>query len=441
MSYIYNSFSVVNVEEISFFPLINYAKIEAINNNNQISNFRICYLRKKKPIYTIIQNSFLINRTPFKISQEESIIKFKNDIILKDIITKTVPITDKKANNINLNNDCEKKLSKTKTKSIILFSNSDKNTNIEKKNLFNINSNNTFRIKTSTNKSNEKHSDQSRFLDDRGLYISEDGSIFDNDGSSFNKDDGLDEYGGKYDRFGQYLNGKNFNVDIGMYNEDIENSLLNVNELKKEVEEKNEIEFEKIKNESINSKKLIKNFAKPFERNNSSSSDEESNFDEEAFLNDVIYKDEKEKFAIMDDMLEKEENHIYNEKEISQINKAIMEETKKEDFKIKEKQKIPKNIEPKKEKVKQKNKSIKPKKNYKKNKKSIITEESINKETDFTDIENSIFIRKILDKYCITMDDKEEAINTINELFLHYQNKNKAIIFLTDSFKHLLNIV
>ena len=379
MSYIYNSLSVVNVEEISFFPLINYAKIEAINNNNQISNFRICYLRKKKPIYTMIKNSFLINRTPFKISQEESIfissnslnydikapktetkvIKFKNDIILKDIITKTVPITDKKANNINLNNDsCEKKLSKTKTKSIILFSNSDKNSNKEKKNLFTINSNSTFRIKTSTNKSNEKHSDQSRFLDDRGLYISEDGSIFDNDGSSFNKDDGLDEYGGKYDRFGQYLNGKNFNVDIGMYNEDIENSLLNVNELKKEVEEKNEIEFEKIKNESINSKKLIKNFAKPFERNNSSSSDEESNFDEEAFLNDVIYKDEKEKFAIMDDMLEKEENHIYNEKEISQINKAIMEETKKEDFKIKEKQKNPKNIEPKKEKVKQKNKSI-----------------------------------------------------------------------------------
>ena len=184
------------------------------------------------------------------------------------------------------------------------------------------------------------------------------------------------------------------------------------------MEEKNEIEFEKIKNESINSKKLIKNFAKPFERNNSSSSDEESNFDEEAFLNDVIYKDEKEKFAIMDDMLEKEENHIYNEKEISQINKAIMEETKKEDFKIKEKQKNPKNIEPKKEKVKQKNKSIKPKKNYKKNKKSIITEESINKETDFTDIENSIFIRKILDKYCITMDDKEEAINTINFIYL-----------------------
>ena len=71
MSYIYNSLSVVNVEEISFFPLINYAKIEAINNNNQISNFRICYLRKKKPIYTIIKNSFLINRTPLKISQEE----------------------------------------------------------------------------------------------------------------------------------------------------------------------------------------------------------------------------------------------------------------------------------------------------------------------------------------------------------------------------------
>lgn len=64
----------------------------------------------------MIKNSFLINRTPFKISQEESIfissnslnydikapktetkvIKFKNDIILKDIITKTVPITDKK---------------------------------------------------------------------------------------------------------------------------------------------------------------------------------------------------------------------------------------------------------------------------------------------------------------------------------------------------------
>ena len=80
MSYIYNSLSAVNVEEISFFPLINYAKIEAINNNNQISNFRICYLRKKKPIYTMIKNSFLINRTPFKISQEESIFISSNSL-------------------------------------------------------------------------------------------------------------------------------------------------------------------------------------------------------------------------------------------------------------------------------------------------------------------------------------------------------------------------
>ena len=47
-------------------------------------------------------------------------------------------------------------------------------------------------------------------------------------------------------------------------------------------------------------------------------------------------------------MLEKEEKHIYNTKEIFQINHAIMERTKKEELSKNEKRQIPQSIENKK---------------------------------------------------------------------------------------------
>ena len=70
--------------------------------------------------------------------------------------------------------------------------------------------------------------------------------------------DGTDENGGKYDKYGEYLNGPNFNSEIGMYKDDIKNSSFDdENELKQEIKESQEVEFEKIKNEGYESKNLI----------------------------------------------------------------------------------------------------------------------------------------------------------------------------------------
>ena len=68
----------------------------------------------------------------------------------------------------------------------------------------------------------------------------------------------MDHHGGKYDKFGKYINGPDFNKDLGMYNDDIKNTCFNEIELKKEIKEKEELEFEKIKKEALESKKLIK---------------------------------------------------------------------------------------------------------------------------------------------------------------------------------------
>ena len=52
-----------------------------------------------------------------------------------------------------------------------------------------------------------------------------------------------------------------------------------------------------------------------------------------------------------------------------------------------------------------------------------INENTINKENNFIDIENQIYINKILDKYLLCQEDKDEAIENINDLFIKYQNK------------------
>ena len=180
------------------------------------------------------------------------------------------------------------------------------------------NHNNKNQINKESSKGDSKESDDSRFLDERGLYISGDGSIYDNDGNFFNNEDGLDEHGGKYNKFGEYINGSNFNENIGMYDDEIKNSLFNENELKKEVEEKQKIEFEKIKNEAIKSKKLLKNYYRPYEKNNSSSSDEDS-YDEEELINEALKNEENEKIEYYNELMDKEKLKSNDLKQISQI--------------------------------------------------------------------------------------------------------------------------
>ena len=95
-----------------------------------------------------------------------------------------------------------------------------------------------------------------------------------------------------------------------------------------------EIEFEKIKNEAIKSKKLIKNYYRPYEKNNSSSSDEDS-YDEEELINEALNNEENEKNEYYNELMEKEKKNSNDLKQISQIN-ATFEENMKEDSPIDE---------------------------------------------------------------------------------------------------------
>jgi len=211
-------------------------------------------------------------------------------------------------------------------------------------------------------------------LDNRGFMVTENGSFIDNNGDYFNSDDGTDENGGKYDKYGEYLNGPNFNSEIGMYKDDIKNSSFDdENELKQEIKESQEVEFEKIKNEGYESKNLINNYIRPFEDNSDSlniSISEDDNIDEE------------------DENDENDENSFYKSsiKRIKKNNKVkpiIIEKDKK------------------------------------------ISEKIINKEriSEMKDIDNYIIINNIMAQYKIDFQDNDEVIDIINDLYRQYKKK------------------
>ena len=104
--------------------------------------------------------------------------------------------------------------------------------------------------------------------DERGFIYNSSGTYFDNDGDFFNEE-GFDRNKGRHDRLGEYLPGPDFNHELGMYNEDIKKLSFDVDQLKKEIEDKEKIEFEKIKLEGKESKKLIKDFQLPIVKDDS----------------------------------------------------------------------------------------------------------------------------------------------------------------------------
>ena len=258
-------------------------------------------------------------------------------IIIENKTIKVITTSPKKKPNNNIIRQTKyMNYSKSKAGNLLLTASLKQNKNNISNNNINssikINHNNKNKINKESNKGDSIESDKSRFLDERGLYISGDGSIYDNDGTCFNNEDGLDEHGGKYNEFGEYINGANFNANIGMYDDEIKNCVLNENQLKKEVEERQKIEFEKIKNEAIKSKKLIKNYYRPYEKNNSSSSDEDS-YDEEELINEALNNEENEKNEYYNELMEKEKTNSNDLKQISQIN-TTFEENMKEDSPI-----------------------------------------------------------------------------------------------------------
>ena len=82
--------SIINIHNFTFIPNINYDKIESFNNNNKIFGFNLMFLKKESPICPTVNESFVIKKTKFNISSQESlkklIQKLKNINIMKIVI-------------------------------------------------------------------------------------------------------------------------------------------------------------------------------------------------------------------------------------------------------------------------------------------------------------------------------------------------------------------
>ena len=128
-------------------------------------------------------------------------------------------------------------------------------------------------LKVNLNSSaNANNNNLPQTFDERGYLYNSNATYFDNDGVYFNEE-GFDKNKGRHNRLGEYEPGPNFNNELGMYNDDINNLSFDKDTLKKEISDKENMEFEKIVLEGKESKKLQKNFQLPIEKDDDSSDD------------------------------------------------------------------------------------------------------------------------------------------------------------------------
>jgi hypothetical protein len=66
-----------------------------------------------------------------------------------------------------------------------------------------------------------KEETEDGFYDDRGFYTTPNGSFWDENDTYFNRF-GFDKHGGRYDDYGVYFPGKNYNFDYNCYEDEIE---------------------------------------------------------------------------------------------------------------------------------------------------------------------------------------------------------------------------
>ena len=467
---------IIKTDNFYSFCKKDYDKIYNYINNNQISNFSINYIKKKKPQYNISNTSFSLDRTNYIIynthnlfldgikgnnSSNQNIISYTdkkfnsnqkyflyNKLLNNEHCDNSngeIYKSAKELNKININNyeednnknlyinDDEKlKYMNTENKAKTSYKHSNNFINTKNKK-------DTLKINLTSIKKLED-SDKIRCIDSRGFIISEDGSFIDNDGDFFNSDNGEDINNGKYNRYGEYINGPEFNKDLKMYNKDIKSTGLSIDKLKQEINEKEAYEFDKIKYEAMESKKLLKKYLIPYEMSDDSesldSSDSENineeNKKENSHLSLTKDSNINNKNNIDQDIEMKENDDSefgnYNNNK-NNIDKDIemKENDDSENGNVNNNNIIDKDIEMKEnDDSKNGNNNENNKTNLIKKKRiyqNRITEKVINKENNFIDIENQIYINKILDKYLLCQEDKEEAIQNINDLFIKYQKK------------------
>ena len=534
----YNNLAVSHTFAFKYRRSTEYEKFRYFNNTNKISNFTINYLQKPKIKYTIENKSYQYSDFQFSIEKIDNISLLKtNNSVFIDKKNQTFDTNIKLSNN-NLNKSMEfftynkTRIIPEKTKVIRITTQkrqdntlstinkshdsnnliiNDSKPNIENNNIIRNEENNDSLINLELLKSiniNKEEKDENAFLnsinkptilksnfklpkdrkynnlpkvyDERGFIYNSNGTYFDNDGDFFNED-GFDRNKGRHDRLGEYLPGPDFNHELGMYNEDIKNLSFDENQLKKEIEDKEKIEFEKIKLEGKESKKLIKDFHLPIVKDDSidelelaeefNNLDKTDNSELEIETNEEINKkDKKEEQKEINikaknnakDNQSKFLNGEFNEI-VEQNLKGKNNKDKKSSDKNRGKKKKKSSVSRDKKNLNQNNKN-KPKKENKDNKKkkrkksssvnknkkekentknkiinkitkekmnipfghaTEITEENINKESDFEDLETYIDVKKILEKYNYTEAEKHDSVEELSNLVLKFRKKSK----------------
>ena len=120
----------------------------------------------------------------------------------------------------------------------------NKEFNEENKFLNSINKSNIFKVNLNTS-NNRNNNNLLQSYEERGFLYNSNATYFDNDGDFFNEE-GFNKNKGRRNRIGEYRPGPDYNKVIGMYNSDINNLSIDKETLKKEMEEIEKIEFQKI---------------------------------------------------------------------------------------------------------------------------------------------------------------------------------------------------
>ena len=102
-------------------------------------------------------------------------------------------------------------------------------------------------------------------FDERGYLYNTSATYVDNDDDYFNEE-GFDKNKGRHNRLGVYEPGANFNNELSMYNNDINNLSIDKDTLKKEISDEENMDFEKSALEGKESKKIQKNLHLPIEK-------------------------------------------------------------------------------------------------------------------------------------------------------------------------------
>ena len=71
--------------------------------------------------------------------------------------------------------------------------------------------------------------------DERGFFYTTDGSFYDLDGNYYDSFEGRVINGGRYDKYGKYIPVPNFNPNLGIYEQNINKSVIDKEDFKERI--------------------------------------------------------------------------------------------------------------------------------------------------------------------------------------------------------------